>query len=130
MKYVYTAIFTPVEEGYSVCIPDLPGCITSGRNIVEAMQMADDAGCVWLWDAEKNKASIPGATPINQITVEASQIKTLVLLDIDEYRRVNDNRVIKKPLTIPSWLNTMAEQAGIDFSQVLQEALKARLGIK
>jgi len=129
MKYVYTAIFTPVEDGYSVCIPDLPGCITGGQGMAEAIQMADDAGCMWLWDAENNKESIPSATPIEQVVVEPGQIKTMVLLDTDEYRRVNDNRAIKKTLTIPSWLNTMAERAGVNFSQILQEGLKAKLGI-
>lgn len=130
MKYVYTAVFTAVDDGYSVCIPDLPGCITGGNDAADAIAMVEDAGAMWLWDAENKAENIPMPTPIEQVAVEQGQIKTMVLLDTDEYRRINDNRAVKKTLSIPSWLNAEAERAGVNFSQILQEGLKARLGIQ
>ena len=131
MKYVYTAVFTPDEGGgYSVAVPDLPGCITGGDDIADALSMIEDAAAMWLWDAENKNEPLPAATSMEAVPVEANQIKTLVLLDTDEYRRINDNRAVKKTLSLPSWLNAEAERAGINFSQILQEGLKARLGIQ
>ena len=130
MKYVYTAVFTAVDDGYSVSVPDLPGCITGGQTIADALSMVEDAAAMWLWDAENKQEPIPQATPLEQVETAEGQIKSLVLLDTDEYRRENDSRAIKKTLTIPSWLNTEAERAGVNFSQILQDGLKSRLGIQ
>ena len=85
---------------------------------------------MWLWDAENHGEEIPAPTPIEDIRTEEGQVKSLVLLDTDEYRRANENRAVKKTLTIPSWLNIEAERAGVNFSQILQDGLKARLGIQ
>ena len=130
MKYVYTAVFTDTGDGYSVSVPDLPGCITGGADIAEALSMVEDAAAMWLWDAENRQEPIPTATPIDQIDVAAGQVRSMVLLDTDAYRRMNDNRAVKKTLSIPSWLNTEAERVGVNFSQILQEALKAKLGVQ
>ena len=131
MKYVYTAVFTPVDEGgFSVAIPDLLGCITGGADLAEALEMVEDAGAMWLWDAENSKEAAPAARPIEEVPASAAQIKSLVLLDTDAYRRAKDSRAVKKTLTVPSWLNAEAERAGVNFSQVLQEGLKSHLGIE
>lgn len=131
MKYVYTAVFTPGEDGsYSVAIPDLPGCITGGVDLADSLEMIRDAGAMWLWDSESCKECIPPATPIDRIAVDNNQTRSLVLLDTDAYRRTKDNRAVKKTLSIPNWLNTEAERAGVNFSQVLQDGLKTRLGIE
>lgn len=128
MKYVYPAIFTPLPSGeYDVRVPDLPGCITCGHDLAEAIEMAEDAIAMWLCDAEDNKEPIPNVS--KSLTVEQPQFVNLVVADTDEYRRENDNRAIKKTLTIPNWLNFKAEKAGINFSQTLQLALKQQLDI-
>jgi predicted RNase H-like HicB family nuclease len=128
MKYVYPAIFTPLEEGgYDVYIPDLPYCRTCGNDLAEAIEMAEDAASMWLWDAENKSEPIPQAS--NALPCEPSQFINLVKADTDAYRRENDNRAVKKTLTIPSWLNVAAENAHINFSSVLQSALKERLGV-
>ena len=126
MKYIYGAVFTPADDGYSAELRDLPGCITGADTIADAF----DAGAMWLWDAENHGEEIPAPTPIEDIRTEEGQVKSLVLLDTDEYRRANENRAVKKTLTIPSWLNIEAERAGVNFSQILQDGLKARLGIQ
>ena len=128
MKYAYGAIFTPLDDGgYDVKVPDLPGCRTCGDNLADAIFMAEDAVAMWLWDAENKEESIPPATPLPD--VPAPQFANYVMADTDEYRRKNDNRAVKKTLSLPSWLNAQAERAGVNFSQVLQEALKERLNI-
>lgn len=129
MKYAYPAIFTPAAEGgYDVKVPDLPGCRTCGDDLADAIFMAEDAISMWLWAAENKNEVIPAATVLQ--SVEAPRFINYVYADTDAYRKKNDARAVKKTLSIPSWLNTMAEKAGVNFSQILQEALKARLGVQ
>lgn len=126
MKYVYPAIFTPLPNGeFDVKVPDLPGCRTCGKDLADAIFMAEDAVSMWLWDAESKREAIPSARELPQL--EPSQFINHVVADTDEYKKKYDNRSVKKTLTIPNWLNTQAEQAGVNFSQVLQDALKERL---
>lgn len=128
MKYVYPAIVTPSEEGYSVHIPDLPGCRTCGDTLAEALEMAEDAVAMWLWDAENNKEEIPPAS--ENLAAEYPGIVSLIKADTDLYRRQHDSRAVKKTLTIPAWLNFQAESANAPFSQILQEGLKTYLGLE
>ena len=132
MKYVYPAIFTPLEGenegGYDVYIPDLPFCRTWGKNLAEAIDMAEDASSMWLWDAENKNEKIP--EPSRILEHEPPQFVSLVKADTEEYRRQNDNRAVKKTLTIPAWLNAEAEKAHVNFSGILQSALVERLGLE
>lgn len=129
MKYVYPVIFTPLPSGeYDVRIPDLPGCITCGKDLADAIEMAQDAAAMWLSDAEDNQELIP--LPSENLTADSPKFVNYVVADTDVYRRENDNRAVKKTLTIPNWLNTKGEKAGVNFSQILQDALKDRLGME
>ena len=129
MKYVYPAIFTPLEDGgYDVCFPDLPYCRTCGDDLVESIEMAEDASSMWLWDAENKKETTP--PPSETLPHENPQFVSFVRADTDAYRRENDKRAVKKTLTIPAWLNAEAENAHLNFSGILQSALKERLGIE
>lgn len=129
MKYVYPAVFTPLENGqFDVSVPDLPGCRTCGDDLADAIFMAEDAVSMWLWDAENGNEVIP--PPQKTLRVEAPQFVNYVYADTDEYRRRHDSRAVKKTVSIPSWLNAQAEQAGVNFSQVLQTALKQQLGVQ
>ncbi|WP_028308676.1 type II toxin-antitoxin system HicB family antitoxin [Desulfitibacter alkalitolerans] len=128
MKYVYPAIFTPLPTGeYDVRVPDLPGCITCGSDLADAIEMIQDAIAMWLCDAEDNKETIPA--PAENLTVEHPQFVNFIVADTDEYRREYDDKAVKKTLTIPNWLNSKAEKAGINFSQTLQTALKKQLNV-
>jgi len=130
MKYVYPVIITPEGQDFNVAVPDLPGCFTFGTSLVEAIEMARDAMAMWLCDAEDKKETIPTPSNPQDIRLSHGGIVTLVDVDTDEYRRDNDNRSVKKTLSIPSWLNAKAEKAGINFSQTLQKALKQELGLE
>jgi len=127
MKYVYPAIFTPIEDGYDVHVPDLPGCRTYGDSLAEAIEMAEDAASQWLWDAENEKDIIPASS--DTLLYESPQFINLVKADTEKFRRQMDSRAIKKTLTIPLWLNHQAEEAHVNFSGILQDALKAHLHI-
>ena len=128
-NYAYPAIFTKEENGYSVFFPDIDGCFTCGDTLPEAMEMAEDALCLMLYDHEEDGEPIPTASDVKAMQKETAEIVSLVYCDTVEYRKLHDNRAVKKTLTIPNWLNTLSERAGINFSTVLQEALKAKLDI-
>lgn len=89
--------------------------------------MAEDAIAMWLWDAEIKSEPIPVPAPLP--VVNLPQFSSYIAADTDEYRRKNDKRAVKKTLSIPSWLNTLAEQADVNFSQVLQDALREKLHV-
>lgn len=129
-KYFYPAIFTPEEKGmFSIRFPDIEGCFTCGDNLEDGMEMAKDALALMLTHLEDNERKIPNASAINDIPVENGEFTTYISCDTTTYRRLMNNSAVKKTLTIPSWLNDSAIAAGLNFSQVLQDALKQQLGI-
>ena len=129
MKYVYAAVFNPEDDGYTVYFPDLPGCHTCGKTLEEALDMVNDALCLWLYHLEEDKTTIPAANHPKNIAVTGEDFVMAISVDTDNYRRFYENKLVKKNLNIPSWLNTKAEAANINFSQVLQKALKAELNL-
>lgn len=128
MKVCYPVILTKCEDGsgYLVTIPDFDNN-TFGETIPEAIDMARDAISVLGVSYEDRKQELPKPSELAELNCKANEIKTLVDADLGAYRRMLDNRAVKKNCTIPSWLNEKAEQANINFSAVLQEALKQRL---
>ena len=129
-KYVYPAIFSPSEDGgFTVSFPDVSGCYTEGDTLAEAIEKAKDALCLMLYDLEEREESIPMPTSINDVVTESGDIVSLVACDTLEYRKFFDKKAVKKTLTVPNWLNTMAERADINFSAALQEALIEKLHI-
>ena len=130
MKYVYPAVFTPITEGeftggYSVYVPDLPYVRTFGKDLADAIEMAQDATSTWLWDAENNNEKILVAS--KTLPHEDNEFVSMIIADTAAFRRQMDSRAVKKTLTIPAWLNHEAEAAHVNFSSVLQDALKAHL---
>ena len=128
-KYAYPAIFTRENEGYSVRFPDIEGCFTCGATLPEAIEMAEDALSLMLYDHEEDGCPIPAPSDWKAVQGTTEELVSLVRCDTTEYRKLFDDRAVKKTLTIPNWLNTLAERSGINFSAVLQDALKARLDV-
>ncbi|ABB14034.1 type II toxin-antitoxin system HicB family antitoxin [Carboxydothermus hydrogenoformans] len=128
--YVFPAIFDYAEDGISVEFPDLPGCLTCGDNTEEALKNAKEALELHLYGMEKDNEPIPEPTPIDKIKIESNQVLVLVEAWMPLVRSEMDNKAVKKTLTIPKWLNDLAEKKKINFSRVLQQALKEQLGIK
>ena len=79
---------------------------------------------------EESGEDIPQASTVPQIGLADNQFIVIISCDTQEYRRYFDNKAVKKTLSIPSWLNTEAERQGVNFSFVLQEALKEKLNIQ
>lgn len=129
-EYVFPAIFTKEENGYSIVFPDFDSCYTSAEKLTEGMTMASDVLCLTLYGLEEEGRDIPKPSDISDLKVPEGSFATLVFCDTIEYRKFYDNRSVKKTLTIPSWLNTMAERHNINFSTTLQTALKKELNIQ
>ncbi len=91
--------------------------------------MAVDALGLSISSREDAKEEIPAASSPDSFTVEADSFLMLVEFDLMEYRRRNCSRAVKKTLSIPEWLNEAAIKQGVNFSQVLQEALMAKTGM-
>lgn len=128
-KYAYPAIFTKEDNGYSVTFPDIDGCFTCGDTLPEAMEMAEDALCLSLYDREEDDDPIPSPSDIRAVQSHTGDIVSLIFCDTLEYRKHYDSRTVKKTLSLPNWLNTLSERAGLNFSTVLEEALKAKLDL-
>lgn len=126
-KYVYPAVFTEDEDGYSVRFPDVDGCFTSGKDLQEALEMAEDALCLMLYDREESGEALPAASGVTEVRTEPGEFVSLIGCDTLEYRKRYGSKAVKKTLSIPSWLNEAAERAGVNFSNVLQDALKQQL---
>ena len=128
MKLVYPACFYPCEGkkgAYTVEIPDLPGCVTEGDTLADAILMATDAASGWVLDELEDGKPAPKASPLGSITPDPGGLVNILVLDMDSYAEKYGEKTIRKNVTIPAWLDTFAEECHINFSQVLREALTA-----
>ena len=117
----YPAIFTFEDNKYWVEFIDLKGCFSSGSTLPEAMEKSKEAMGLFLEDLE----SFPDCTTdIKNIKLEDNQLISFVSIDLEEHKRKYTNKSVKKTLSIPAWLNTIAERENVNFSQILQTALK------
>ena len=127
MKSVYyPVIFHPEEVGYSVSVPDIDGCFTQGDTMDEAVEMVQEAIGLMLDGMEV----APATSNPETVEVEGRDFVVVVPFNRLDYKRKMDSRAVKKTLSLPSWLNEAAEAAHINFSGVLQDALKAKLNIQ
>ncbi|EHI98003.1 Uncharacterized protein family UPF0150 [Clostridium sp. DL-VIII] len=129
-SYTFPAIFTYDDDGVSVEFPDLPGCFSCGDTTEESIKMAKEALALHLYGMEEDNDIIPDAALINKLSLSENQIPMLIEVYMPLYRTAIENQSVKKTLTIPQWLNKLAEKNKINFSQVLQLAIKEQLGIK
>ena len=137
MLSIYPACFYKEKEGgYSVIFPDLDHLATFGDTIEDAVNMAVDCLAGYLFTLKIENQNIPEPSDMNSIDPDEeydeyeSVFINLVSVDVEEYAKKNFEKPVKKTLTIPSWLNDMAVENKINFSQVLQAALMERLNIK
>ena len=106
MKLVYPAIFTPFDEGngFTVEVPDLPGCVTEGDNLVEAIELGTDAASMAL--------EAPAGSFVN-----------LLVLDMDSYAEQYGSKAVRRNITVPAWLDTYAQKNHLSLSKVVQDSL-------
>ena len=129
-KYVYPAIFAPEENGtFSITFPDLEGCYTCGDNLEDGLEMAEDALALVLYGYEKDNRKIPAPSERNELKVSGDEFVNYISCDTMAYRKRFNNKAIKKTLTIPEWMNEEAVALGLNFSQVLQDALLQKMNL-
>ena len=128
MKYIYTAAFKTGEDGKIFArVPDLKGCITTAEDLATAIDMITDAASVWLVVAEDEGLEIAKATPQDQMNVEADEVLSLIKVDTIRYRAATDTKAVRKNVSLPAWMASLAEKRGINCSKVLQDGLMSIL---
>jgi len=130
-KRIYFAVFEPDDEseGYTVTFPDLPGCITEGDSFEEAAANAREALELHLWGMEQDGDEIPTPSKPESITTPPGAFLVPIEAWMDLVRNEMAQQSVNTMVTMPRWLKEAAQKAGINFSQLLQEVVKERLGI-
>lgn len=141
----YPAVFLKdVEsEGYTILFPDLPGCISCGDDVKDALYMANDVLGAYLYNDYSKLEDMPKSSRLEDIKIEDSidegeeeylslegSFKSYVGLDLTDYVKKHENRTIKKNVTIPSYLNEMGKSNKVNFSKLLTEALEREFEIE
>lgn len=136
MKKVYPVIFTQVQDGFLIEVPDLE-ILTQGSDMENALDMARDAISITIVSMEENDEDVPQATRIEDIDISKGAFAengkgfiSMVDADIEEYRRKVDTKPVRRNVSLPSWLNHKVNASGINVSRVLQEALIEKLNIE
>lgn len=128
MQLVYPAVFYPCEvnPGFTVVVPDLPGCVSEGSSLSEAIAMGSDAASGWVLDELEDGKEAPSASNFSDIHPDpdiGEGFVSLLSLDMDAYAAKYGKKSVRKNLTIPAWLDTFAAQKKLNISKVLQDAL-------
>jgi len=129
-KLFFPSIFHAEDTGFSVTVPDIDGCFTEGDTIEEAYLNAVEAIGLFFEEINDHKLEIPSISKASNLHCHEGEFLVLIEFDMLAYRKKHENKAVKKTLTIPLWLNTLAEQQHINFSKVLQTALKEKLHIQ
>jgi len=121
-EYVYPAIFHPNDDGsFTITYPDLPGCISEGKSLGNAMHMAQLALTQRIEHLTGKQQAIPPASDLKQIKTTAKEFTSLIRAEI------KDGHAVKRTVSIPKWMDDQVVEAGLSLSRVLQDALKKRL---
>lgn len=127
-KLFYPALFHKADEGgFWVSFPDLPECLTEGGNMEQAYEMAADALGLAISCRMQEGEVLPSPSAPYSILTDSDSFIVVVEFDMEAYKKRTNSKAVKKTLTIPEWLNEEALAVGLNFSQVLQEALIAKL---
>ena len=117
-EYVYPAVFHPNDDGsYTITYPDLPGCISEGKSLGNAVYMAQTALTQWIEYLTDKKQSIPSASDLKSIDLSPEEFVSLIRAD------VKDGRAVKRTVSIPKWMDDKVTETGLSLSRVLQDAL-------
>ena len=128
--YIFPCVFIYKESGgIGIYFPDLDGCVSSGENELEACHNAKEALSLHLYGMEQDNEVIPKPSSIRDITFEIDESPVFIEVYMPPFRAKQNNKFVKKTLTIPHWLNVEAERVGVNFSQILQAGIKEHLGI-
>ncbi|MCL2111459.1 MAG: type II toxin-antitoxin system HicB family antitoxin [Clostridiales bacterium] len=121
MEYVYPAIFHPNDDGsITITYPDLPGCISEGKSLANAMYMAQSALKQWIEYLADKKMVLPAASAVQDVSAKGNEFTSLIRAE------VKDGRAVKRTISIPQWMDEKAVSSGLSLSRVMQDALAER----
>ena len=132
-SYVFPAVFfeDEVDKGmYNVRFPDLPECFTCGKNLADAIEMASDALGLCMYMAERDKRPIPAPSRVADVKLQDGEFCQLVPVSMAPVRKAWRQRPVRKTLTIPSYLAALADEAKVNYSLLLQNALRQELHVQ
>lgn len=128
-RYFYPAVFTYEPDcEIAVTFPDL-GVATSGVNEQDALMSARDLLGIAIFGMEQDGEELPEPTHVNAVDVDDNECAVLVDVYMPSVRMANVNKSVTRTVTLPAWLNALAMENGMNFSQVLQEGLRQRLAV-
>lgn len=129
-KLSYLAVLEPTKTGYSVYFPDIPGCISLGKNIQEASENAKEALELHVYGLELDGDTLPDASQeINPKEIEGCIVVPITIFP-DLVKQKLDNRKVKTNCTLPAWVKKLAEENKLNYSQLLETSILDCLGIK
>lgn len=124
MKYYYTAVLTPQDDGsVFASVPDLDGCVTSGKDLNDALDMITDAASVWLVSNEDHNLPVVKPSVQSDLPCSEDSYFSIIRVDTIQYRADTDNHSVRKNVSLPAWMAHMADKRGINCSKVLQDGL-------
>lgn len=129
-RYIFPAVFT-YEPGQEIAVvfPDL-GCATSGVDDADALLSARELLGGYLALLEEDGEEIPAPTPLSEVKVEENERSALIDVFMPSIRMAAVTKSINRTVSLPAWLNAAALEKNVNFSQILQDALKATLGVQ
>lgn len=127
MIYIYTATIHEENGTFYAAVPDIPGCISTGRNLSDSIAQITDAlsACLCTMEDEGDPIALPSEQ--YEIPREPADFCTLIQVDTIAYRALTDTRAVRKNVSLPAWMATLADKRGLNCSQILQEGITARL---
>ncbi|WP_100487418.1 type II toxin-antitoxin system HicB family antitoxin [Sporolactobacillus pectinivorans] len=128
-QYVYPAVFTRGNDEVAIEFPDLPGCESSAPSLEEGFANAREALAQHLYRMEENGDEIPEPSEVTALQTDETQFVTVIEAWMPPFRKKMESQAVKKTLTIPKWLDDAAKTAGLNYSRILQDALKEELNI-
>lgn len=120
-EYVYAAVFHKNKDGsYTIDYPDLPGCISEGKDIANAMYMAEKALSQWIEYLKDKEKDIPAASTLKSIKTTRDEFASYIRVEI------KDKRAVRRTISLPKWMDDLVNENGLSLSKILQDALIAR----
>ena len=120
-EYVFPAVFHPNDDGsFTITYPDLPGCISEGKNLANAIHMAQDALAQWIGYLISKNVPIPDPTSPSALVCRDGEFFSFVRVE------VKDNRAVRRTVSLPKWMDDRASSEGLSLSRILQESLSQR----
>ena len=129
MQYIYPALFKAEDDGIIVTFPDLEDTFTDGETMQEAFENAEDVLNLMLWNREEENAAIPPPSTPEKIPVPRGAVPAMIKADTLVYRKRHDQKIIRRSVTLPRWLDSIARERNINFSQRMQNAIRRECGI-